>query len=260
MDAAPGPPRVSVIVRTKDRPGLLREALDSLRQQTVSDFEVLLVNDGGTPPSRDVLEPAPGCGLTVLGRTAPHGRARALNAALEAARGRYIAYLDDDDLFKPDHLGALAGFLDGSDGYRVVYADVEQVEQTLGEDGRYHGARLRFVFARDFDPGRLIFSNYIPLIGVMHHRALIEVAGAFDESFDLFEDWDFLVRLSRVTPLPPDPASHRHYRVRNDGSNATSESPWLGAAAQAARRRPPHQAPGPSLSRGSHVARRRLRA
>jgi glycosyltransferase involved in cell wall biosynthesis len=234
LDAAPC---VSVIVRTKDRPVLLAEALDSLRRQTFSDFEVLLVNDGGTPPRPEILEPHPGRGLRVLPTEPPRGHARALNTGLRNALGRYVAYLDDDDLFRPDHLATLAGFLDGSDQYRAAYTDVEQIEQTLGEDGRYHDGKRKTVFGHDFQPGRLLSSNFIPIIGLMHHRALAEPAGLYDESFDLFEDWDFLIRLSRLTRFHRIPRVTAVYRVRNDATNATSETPWLTETAQAARRK-----------------------
>jgi glycosyltransferase involved in cell wall biosynthesis len=94
-------PRVSVVVRTKDRPRLLGEALASLRAQTFQDFEVIVVNDGGVPPAG--LDPA-GAGLRVVTTEPPHGRSRALDTGLRAARGRFVAYLDDDDLFLPHHL------------------------------------------------------------------------------------------------------------------------------------------------------------
>ena len=118
-------PLVSVIVRTRDRPALLAEALASLRAQTLRDFETIVVADGGERPPAELLAPAPGeGGLTLVHRAPPHGRARALNAGLDAARGRFVAYLDDDDLFLPDHLATLARFLAGSDAYRVAYTDV----------------------------------------------------------------------------------------------------------------------------------------
>lgn len=233
MDA----PRVSVIIRTKDRPSLLAEALESLRRQTFSDFEVVLVNDGGTPPPEGLTSPAPGRGLALVNHDVPHGRARALNTGLGGSRGQYVAYLDDDDLYHPEHLATLVRSLDGSDSYRAAYTDVEQVEQVLGEDGRYHGARTITTYSRDFDPNRLLSSNSVPLIGLMHDRALAEKAGGYDETFDLYEDWDFLVRLSALTRFHHVPKVTATYRVRNDSSNATTLAPWHGEAAQAARRR-----------------------
>jgi GT2 family glycosyltransferase len=234
-DGPGGAPRVSVVLRTKDRPRLLAEALASLRAQTTTDFETLLVNDGGAIDPA-LLTPAPGRRLRLVVPPAPGGRTRALNAGLAAAAGRYVAYLDDDDLYHPDHLASLAGFLDGADAYGAAYSSVEQVVQTHEADGRYRDVATRFVFGRAFDRDRILFKNDVPLIGLMHRRELGERAGGFDETFDLFEDWDFLVRLSRLTQLHHHPAVTAVYRVRDDGSNATTGAPWLGEAAQAARR------------------------
>jgi GT2 family glycosyltransferase len=234
-DGPGGAPRVSVVLRTKDRPRLLAEALASLRAQTLPDFETLVVNDGG-PLDPALLEPAPGRRLRLVTPAPPGGRTRALNAGLAAAAGRYVAYLDDDDLYHPGHLAALAAFLDGTDEYGAAYSSVEQVVQSLGADGRYRDAGTRFVFGHAFDRDRILFKNDVPLLALMHRRELGEKAGGFDEAFDLFEDWDFLIRLSGLTRLRHLPAVTAAYRVRDDGSNATTGAPWLGEAAQAARR------------------------
>lgn len=227
-------PRVSVIVRTRNRPALLAEALGSLRDQTWRDFEVVVVNDGGAAPS---IPADLGVSFTIVDTEEPRGRARALNTGARAARGHYVAYLDDDDLYLPNHLDTLVRFLDGSDQYQAAYTDVEIVEQLLGDDGRYSEKARRSGFGRDFVPGRIQFSNYIPLISLMHRHSLFELVGPFDESFDLFEDWDFMIRLAETTR----PHRLRHvtslYRVRDDGTNAVTASAWGGSAAQSARRR-----------------------
>ncbi|MEO7793596.1 MAG: glycosyltransferase family A protein [Thermoanaerobaculia bacterium] len=227
-------PLVSVIVRTRDRPALLAEALSSLSEQTLRDFETVVVADGGARPPAEILEPAPGeGGLTLIHRSPPHGRARALNAGLDAARGRFIAYLDDDDLFLPGHLETLARFLEGSDVYRVAYTDVEQVEQTLGADGRYHEGRRLVVYGLPYDPNRLLSSNYISLIGLMHEANDLR----YDESFDILEDWDFMLRLAERGRFHRIAGVTAIYRLRDDQTNATTVTPWHGATAEAARRK-----------------------
>lgn len=229
-------PRVSVLLRTKDRPGLLAEALGSLRAQTFTDFETVLVNDGG-PLSGGLLVPAPGRGIRVVSPPPPGGRTRALNTGLGAARGVYVAYLDDDDLYLPAHLDTLVRFLDGSDEYHAAYTSVRQIEQVLGDDGRYRDGREITVYGRPFDAARLLYKNDIPLIGLAHRRALSEEAGGFDETFEQFEDWDFLIRLSARTRFHHLPSVTAVYRLRDDASNIVAAQPWRSAGAQTARRR-----------------------
>lgn len=233
MSSSPRP-LVSVLVRTKDRPVLLHDALESLRRQTRTDFEVVLVNDGGAPPP--LFEPAPGLGITLVSTEPPHGRAKALNVAYRASRGRYVAYLDDDDVYRPEHIETLVDALAAPHATGVAYVDVEQIEQTLGDDGRYRDGRPITIYGRSFDAARLLYRNSIPLIALMHERALGEDAGLFDEAFDLYEDWDFLVRLSRRATFVHVPKITAVYRLRNDGTNASTASPWRGARSQEARR------------------------
>jgi glycosyltransferase involved in cell wall biosynthesis len=232
----PDAPRVSVLLRTKDRPGFRAEALASLRLQTFSDFETIVVNDGAPIPAA-LFEPAPGRAIRVVVPPPPGGRTRALNAGLAAARGTYVAYLDDDDLYLPAHLETLVRFLDGSEEYGAAYTSVRQIEQLLGDDGRYRDGREITVYGRPFDEGRLLYKNDIPLIGLAHRRALAEEIGGFDETFDQFEDWDFLIRLAARTRFHHLPSVTAVYRVRNDASNITAAQPWHAGDAQTARRR-----------------------
>ncbi len=194
------------------------------------------MNDGGPIPA-GLLEPAPGRGVRVVVPPRPGGRTRALNTGLAAARGTYVAYLDDDDLYLPEHLDTLVRFLDGSDEYRAAYTSVRQIEQVLGDDGRYRDGREITVYGRPFDAARLLYKNDIPLIGLAHRRALAEEIGGFDETFDQFEDWDFLIRLSARTRFHHLPSVTAVYRLRNDASNITAAQPWHSGDAQTARRR-----------------------
>lgn len=228
-------PRVSVIVRTKDRSGLLAEALASLRAQSFPDFETVVVNAGAPIPEM-VLTPAPGRELRVVVPAPPGRRAQSLNAGLTAARGLYVAYLDDDDLYRPAHLETLARALDGDDTIGAAFSSVDQIAQRLGPDGRYRDGETLFTFGRPFDENRVLFKNDVPLLALMHRRSLVERSGPFDEAFDLYEDWDFLIRLSRVTRLRFVPETTAVYRVRDDGTNATTAAPWRGPEAEAARR------------------------
>ena len=110
----PGPagaPKVSVIVPTHNRPDRLEETLRSILAQTLQDAEIIVVNDNGIDVGHVVARCRGGMEIVHLRHNANRGLAAARNTGLRHARGRYIAYLDDDDIFLPDHLQTLADFL-----------------------------------------------------------------------------------------------------------------------------------------------------
>ena len=187
-------PLLSVIVRTKDRPRLLAEALSSLGASTYRRAEVVVVNDGGAPPELPMDFPLE---LQRLDLKQNRGRAEAANAGIENAKGDYIAFLDDDDLVEPEHLETLADLVDG-DLVRVAYTDAAVTVHTLGPSG-YQQDERRLPYSRDFDRDLLFFDNYIPFNTVLIDRRLALEVGPLDPELSFFEDWDFLLRLAGHT-------------------------------------------------------------
>ena len=176
---------ISVIVRTKDRPALLREAIESIRA-TGYPCEIVVVNDGGPRPELD--------GVTLVHHEQSRGRAEAGNAGVRAAKNEFIAFLDDDDRYFEEHLATLANAT--STSHVAWYSDAVSTFLEAGESGAYEAhAQLR-LFTQDFDRELLLVDNYIPLPTLLTRRELFLEAGGFDAGFDLFEDWDLLIRLA----------------------------------------------------------------
>ncbi len=210
-------PSVSVVVRTKDRPELLREALASLGLQTYTRVEVVLVNDGGAPPQIPADFPFP---IVRVDLAETRGRAAAAQSGIEAATGAYVSFLDDDDLAAPEHLATLAGMVQGA-GVRVAYTDAAVAIYELG--GSAHAAdtpgwscgERRLPYSRDFDPDLLLLDNYIPFNTLLIERELFRAAGPLDASLPFFEDWDLLIRLAALAPFFHRAAvtcEYRHFR------------------------------------------------
>ncbi|MCQ9372912.1 glycosyltransferase [Methyloversatilis sp. XJ19-13] len=106
-------PTLSVLVATHNRPVLLVEALDSVVAQTESDWEIVLVDDGSTPAvDAEAMTARYGSRIQVLRHDAPRGSAASRNTAIRHARGRILAFLDDDDLLAPRFLAAARSALD----------------------------------------------------------------------------------------------------------------------------------------------------
>ncbi len=203
-------PRISVIVRTRDRPELLAEALASLAASTYTRAEIVLVNDGGAKPAVPEDFPLP---VTAVDLESNRGRSAAANAGIAAATGDYVTFLDDDDLVEPEHLATLAGLVQAS-GVRVAYTDAAVGIYELDEGG-WRCTERRIPYSRDFDPEMLLFDNYIPFNTLLIERQLMTEAGEIDETLPFFEDWDYLIRLAALTPfhhLARVTCEYRHFR------------------------------------------------
>ena len=198
-DGEGGPAPVSVVVRTRNRPALLREALESLRAQTARPRQVVVVNDGGASP-KDVVESFRDSFAVLLDEPRQRkGRSAAANRGVALAKEDLVAFLDDDDRCFPDHIERLASaHRQGPEP--VVYSDAVTVVYGQGEAGWEPRVRT-LQYSLDFDPDYLLLANYIPIHTLLLPRELFTKVGGFDEGLDYSEDWDFLIRLSAETPF-----------------------------------------------------------
>jgi LmbE family N-acetylglucosaminyl deacetylase/glycosyltransferase involved in cell wall biosynthesis len=210
---APAPvPLVSIIVRTRDRPTFLRQALASLLAQTERNLEVVVVNDGGADVGDVVAEFAPHLEIHAVSHEVASGRAAAANAGLKLARGRYVGFLDDDDLLYPTHVEKLAGFLEAT-GERVAYSDCEAGQYRVRDGELALVAPRRLYKGFDFDRERLYLGNYVPIMTAMFDHRLLADVGPFDESLEFLEDWDFWLRLAARTDFRRLPGVTAEYRM-----------------------------------------------
>jgi glycosyltransferase involved in cell wall biosynthesis len=181
---------VSVVIPTHARPLLVPRAIRSVLSQTHSDLEVVVVDDGSTDQTREVLAGFTDPRIKVVRHEINRGVAEARNTGIRAARGRFVAFLDDDDEWLPTKVERQLEAFDAPDGPALVYSGMWIVE----------GSRERPVAARpqgmSFDQW-LIFSGPISTSGLMVDR---EVAGEefhFDPAMEGFEDGEMLLRISR---------------------------------------------------------------
>jgi LmbE family N-acetylglucosaminyl deacetylase/GT2 family glycosyltransferase len=186
---------ISVVVRTKDRPALLREAIESIRA-TNYPCEIVVVNDGGARLWSASDSPAFLDRCKLIEHETSLGRSEAANAGVRAASNAFIAFLDDDDLFYPDHLATLARAANGSQ-HAAWYTEALSAFVRTGATGALETHKRLRIFGQDFDRDALLVDNYIPLPTLLFRRDDFLALGGFDREFDLFEDWDFLIRLAQ---------------------------------------------------------------
>jgi LmbE family N-acetylglucosaminyl deacetylase/glycosyltransferase involved in cell wall biosynthesis len=230
-----GPAPVSVVIRTRNRPALLREALESLRAQTARPKQVVVVNDGGASP-KEVLEGFRDAFPVLLEEPRQRrGRSAAANRGVALAKEELIAFLDDDDRCFPDHVERLAaGHRQGPEP--VVYSDAVTIVYGQGESGWEPRVRT-LQYSLDFDPDYLLLANYIPIHTLLMPRELFTRVGGFDEGIEYSEDWDFLIRLSAETPFRHLRAVTCEYRVFEAQSNDPTHVAAGAGAFQDARRK-----------------------
>jgi glycosyltransferase involved in cell wall biosynthesis len=212
------PPTVSVIVVTRDRPELLADALASVVAQTLPPLEVRVGDDGGGSAA-DVVEHMPLLEVTLLPLACGQAGA-ARNAACAGARGDVLAFLDDDDLWRPAHLAGLAtAFEDDTVGF--AWRDSDVVREAVAADGT-RTVLARRTLARDWDDALMRSDDYLPPSGWGVRRALFEQLGGFDTTLRYSEDWDFALRAAAATRVRRVPGVTVEVRLRESG-NASAE-------------------------------------
>lgn len=170
---------------------MLGEALASVTGQTYDKVEVVVVNAKGGL-HRDFGDRVGRFSVRIVNQGgAPLSRPQAANAGLDAARGDYLAFLDDDDTFDANHLNGLVAALQAQNEVAVVYAGVRCIDRSDPERkiSRVFGAPLEC-------PAQLLAGNFIPIHAPLFPRHLLKLA-RFDESLATYEDWDFWLQLTQ---------------------------------------------------------------
>ena len=224
-------PLVSILVRTCQRPEWLRQALASCANQTYPNLEVVVVEDGPDASREAAASFAGRLAVRYQATGERVGRARAGNLAMQAARGEWMNFLDDDDVLFADHVEVLVraaqkaravgafGFAWEShtrviDRERALYEEVSNVP------------RLR----RGFDRITLWHENYLPIQAVLFHRSLFERHGGFLEDMDQLEDWNLWTRYTLKDDFVHVEKTTSKYRVPADAREAAERQARLDAA------------------------------
>jgi len=220
---------VAIVVRTKNRPLLLRRALDSVFAQTFTDFVVVVVNDAGErPPVDAVVEEyaahADGR-IRVVHNEHSKGREAAMNTGISASDSTYVTIHDDDDGWAPTFLEKTVAYLENSADHgvavrtEVIYEHIDGDEITVDS---------REILAGDLSLmslSEMLVHNYAPPISLLYRRDVHDVVGLYDEALPVLADWDFNLRfLSRFTMgfIDGPPLAFWHQRPTSVGDEGNS--------------------------------------
>jgi len=186
-------PKVSIIIPTYNRGVLLHKAIDSVLAQTFSDYELIIVDDGSTDGTRDVVARY-GSGKIRYIFQENKGKSAARNLGIKLADGEYIAFLDSDDMFLPSKLQLQVEVLDAHGSCGFIYSYASNVDES-GNLLNYHfeGNLSGWIYPDLL----LIKNNCIATPTVMVRAAVLAEIGGFDESMHICEDLDLWRRIAR---------------------------------------------------------------
>ncbi len=187
-------PLVTVIIPTYNRDWILKEAIDSVLSQDFENFELIVVDDGSTDNTQDILD-----GYTrdiIVLRQDNCGVSAARNAGIASASGHFIAFLDSDDLWLPGKLSMQIDFFNSNPDALIC-----QTEELWIRNGKRVNPKKRHK-----KYSGLIFKHSLPLCivspsAVMLKKSLLDKTGVFDESFPACEDYDLWLRISCKYPV-----------------------------------------------------------
>ncbi|MGD0480649.1 MAG: glycosyltransferase family 2 protein [Terracidiphilus sp.] len=208
---------VSVIMPACNAERTIGKALESVRAQTYQNWEIIVVNDGGTDATgRMVAEFAQHTprNVMLLEHAQSRGPSAARNIAMKAAKGEYLAFLDADDIWMPEHLGRLCAVLDSGKA-DLAYAGGYVFRET--PSGEIELLPIDTIEVKN--PRQDLFRrNYFNTSAAAITRQLMEAAGDFDESIWAGEEWDYWIRAAALGFAIASTEEQTYYYRKSAGS------------------------------------------
>jgi glycosyltransferase involved in cell wall biosynthesis len=200
-------PHISLILTVYNRDRYLSAAIESIRNQTYSDFELLIWDDGSTDDSVAIARHYAQTDPRIRVIAAEHqGHVLALKAAHAEINGTYVGWVDSDDLLAPTALEATTAILDADPAIGMVYTDYWVVSKTGRIKGL--GRQCRIPYSKD----RLLV-EFMTFHFRLLRRSVYEQVGGVDPRITYAEDYDLCLKLSEVTQIYHLQESLYYYRV-----------------------------------------------
>jgi glycosyltransferase involved in cell wall biosynthesis len=189
-------PKVSVIVPTKNRAYYLSQAVRSILSQTFREYEILVIDGASVDNTRKVINEIIDPRINYVRQEEDRGVSAARNLGIVRSRGRFIAFLDDDDLWLPRMLEKQLELINRKASIGAVCTS----EFILRDDGKLLGLWHPSVRGDVFP--RILERNYLGnCSGMMVRKICFDRTGLFDENLTADEDWDMWIRLAKYYEL-----------------------------------------------------------
>jgi glycosyltransferase involved in cell wall biosynthesis len=184
-------PLVSVVIASYNMGKYLTHAVQSVLDQSYTNFEIIIIDDGSTDDTQVVLKPFLLDSRVKYYYQENKGQTVAKNKGISESKGHYIAFLDADDIWFPDKLEKQIPCFSLSPSIGVVYTNVEFIDE--------HGANVDgwpIKFYSGWVSGKLLIDNFVPFCSVVVRRECLEKVGIFDEKYRMGIDYDLWLRMS----------------------------------------------------------------
>lgn len=190
-------PCVSIIVPTFNRAKILTRTLESIFNQTYKDYEVIVISNGSTDDTKDVIDSFKDHRLRYIFQKGSGSPASPRNTGIRAAHGDFIAFCDDDDLWLPDKLEKQVRFLQKHLDYDICCTKMKHFNE-ITEWVNYHEETEESITSLS-----LLYRNTIPLSSLIMRKKVFEDNELFDENKKIngSEDYELILRLSKNSKI-----------------------------------------------------------
>ena len=224
-------PRVSVLMPSYNHAPFVAQAIESVLGQSYSDLELIVVDDGSTDGTPDVVSRYAGDPrVRIEVFSVNQGAATATNHCRSMARGEFVALLNSDDVFLPDKVAQQVDLLDRHPGLAAVFSQVQFIDER-GEPVDDAANPFATLF-RTTQPHRFAWLRMFFLRGnglchptILARKSVYDTLGPFDPAYRQLHDFDMWVRLCAHHPIHVMPRPTVAYRVLLQGGNASAPGP-----------------------------------
>jgi len=216
-------PKVSVVIPTYNSAQFIVETLESVFAQTYEDYEIIVVDDGSTDNTREVLKPYMSRIRYIYKENG--GASSARNLGIKSAEGEYIAFLDSDDLWMPEKLEKQMEYFQTNPDCGLVYSDCIRIDS----DGVYLPQSDVYSKVSGYIFLKLLEGFVLPTSTVIAKVECFGIAGYFDENLERCEDYDLWLRIARFFTVGYTEGPLVKYRVRSHWSTQIIDKSHEGA-------------------------------
>lgn len=212
-------PLVSVILPVYNAEKYLKESIDSILNQTFTDFEFIIINDGSKDKSADIIKSYSDARIVYIEQQ-NIGLANTLNKALGIAKGKYIARQDNDDISHKDRFKKQVEFLEKNPTIALVGTWARIIDEAGNDTGRSH----KHACNSDYLKLELVFDNPFVHSSIMAKKDGLLQVGGYNLSNEIFEDHNLWSRVSYQYDVANLPEELLLYREVNTGMSKTTST------------------------------------